>query len=452
MPTQLAPLPVPVERTEEGADYPPIVDYQPGLPGRKNPPPQGSTAELFREFQHFGLRGSWVENQPIKGPCISLPKSCEVIPPERIIVDRPLADCGISKVLLVKLLRDGSNGGARTMTRGTNNANYVPCVARIVREPTRQFWREVGVWSSLTHENIVKFVGVCISTQGPLSVCLHYPEGSVYQDNARLRSSAPSSSPLSWGLRSGWTLVTWVRQLVGAMNYLHGLKPWPVLYRNLKSSNVMLSENHTKINLTDFAICRPLAQHDDVTPAQGSDRWLAPEALLGEQFDLACDVFSFALTCWEFAACDIPYALCSSRQAAMLIVQGLRPTVPPHCPDWLARLMAACNAHVPEARPSFAAIHATLSAPSATDARGLSASVEALLATSEQVMLQRVERAQHSTSATAPPPLAAQPASDPNSRPCSSAASVAPSASSASSSRLSTPVRASVPVTAVRSV
>ena len=40
----LHPLPLPVEKTEEGADYPPIVDYRPGLPGRKNPPPQASVA------------------------------------------------------------------------------------------------------------------------------------------------------------------------------------------------------------------------------------------------------------------------------------------------------------------------------------------------------------------------------------------------------------------------
>ena len=57
---------------------------------------------------------------------------------------------------------------------------------------------------------------------------MHYPEGSVYEDNARLRVNAQAAAPLAWGLRSGWTLVTWVRQLVSAMHYLHNLKPWPV--------------------------------------------------------------------------------------------------------------------------------------------------------------------------------------------------------------------------------
>lgn len=380
------PMPVPTEKTEEGYDYPPVVDYRPGLPGRKNALPKVSTAELFREYQHFGLRRTWVQPPGAgDGPSIMLPKTCEVITQENIIVEREVADCGSSKVLLVKVLKRKESNTARALSFGASTPQTT-CVARLVDQPTRQFWREVGVWSSLRHPNIVKFIGVCISSRGPLSICAHFSEGSVYEDNARLRMTAQASAPISWGLRTGWTLMSWIKQLVSAMHYLHGLKPWPVLYRNLKSSNLMLSENHSKINLTDFAICRPLAQHDDVTPAQGSDRWLAPEALLGNQFDLACDVFSFALTCWEFTACEIPYALHSSRQAAMLIVEGLRPMVPPHCPDWLAKLMAACNAHDPEARPSFATIQAVFENPASSDARGLSMSCDQLLAMSERAM------------------------------------------------------------------
>ena len=90
----LRPLPVPVETTEEGADYPPIVDSPPGLPGRKNLLPLSSTAELFREFQHFGLRTLKSSHRagarPTK-PTITLPQGCTIIAQDRIVVDRQLA-------------------------------------------------------------------------------------------------------------------------------------------------------------------------------------------------------------------------------------------------------------------------------------------------------------------------------------------------------------------------
>lgn len=66
--------------------------------------------------------------------------------------------------------------------------------------------------------------------------------------------------------------------------------------------------------------------------------------------------------------------------------------VPPHCPDWMAKLMASCNAHIPEARPSFEAIKRAFDDPSASDAGKLSVCIDKLLQASEQVMMRRVER------------------------------------------------------------
>ena len=100
------PLAIPVEKTEEGYDYPPVIDYHPGLPGRKNATPCASTAELFREYTHFNLRvGS-----------ILLPKTCAIIGQENILVERPIADCGSSNVLLVKVLNTENSERSRQRT------------------------------------------------------------------------------------------------------------------------------------------------------------------------------------------------------------------------------------------------------------------------------------------------------------------------------------------------
>jgi len=384
----------PVDAHEDrDGDYPLTLDYLPGMPGRKHGCPPASTAELFREFQHFGLRcsrGSAAAAQgPDAGPTIQLPPGCTMIPRSDILIDKPLADCGSSKVILVKVRRrDFKWSGVPLDPR-----EYVTCVARVVSEPTRQFWREVGVWSVLQHPYIVHFIGVSMSPAGPLSICVHYPEGNLFEANQRLRARAQlmnGGSGTCWGLRAGNTLFCWVRQLAEAMAYLHAFKPWPVVFRNLKSTNVMLADQQTRIALTDFAICRPIASDDELTPAQGSDRWLAPEVMLGDEYDLRCDVFSFALTCWEMVACDVPFANYSSRQAAHLISQGLRPTIPAHCPEWLAMLIAACNAQLPAARPTFEAVSGLFQ--SATiDSEGLSQAIEGLLRAAESVMVTAVK-------------------------------------------------------------
>ena len=88
----------------------------------------------------------------------------------------------------------------------------------------------------------------------------------------------------------------------------------------------------------------------------------------------------------------------------MLIVEGLRPMIPPHCPDWLAKLMAACNANLPEARPSFAAVHAAMNDKSASDARGLNLCIEQLLQASEQMIVENTQASAPRASNFAPGP------------------------------------------------
>ena len=219
---------------DRDGDYPLTLDYLPGMPGRKHGCPPASTAELFREFQHFGLRcsrGSAAASQgPEAGPTIQLPPGCTMISRSDILIDKPLADCGSSKVILVKVRRRDFKWSGVPM----DPREYVTCVARVVSEPTRQFWREVGVWSVLQHPHIVHFIGVSMSPAGPLSICVQYPEGNLFEANQRLRRNAQLMNPAggdpgtSWGLRAGNTLFCWVRQLAEAMAYLHAFKPWPV--------------------------------------------------------------------------------------------------------------------------------------------------------------------------------------------------------------------------------
>lgn len=332
-------------------------------------PPEHSTAELFREFEHFYLRRDY--SQLGIAPKLKLPDSCLIIPKTDVALGTQISSSEVSSVYLaaVRPPAPNSNGAPQP----------VRCIARLLTAGrTRQFWHEISTWSTLRHANIVRFIGVSLISEVPVSLCEYYPEGSLYMANLaitqRAKAADPEAKPGEWGIRSGWILRSWVSQLTRAMCYLHAKA---IIFRNLKSTNVMLADEGHRIALTDFAIARPVAS--DLTPGQGSDRWLAPEVILGSsKYDLRSDVYSFALTCWEMVAGEVPFAHVAPAAAAFHMAQGARPALPKTCPQWLAKLMITCNAQQPEARPTFEQIDHALHGPSVTDEASLSAGLDPL--------------------------------------------------------------------------
>ena len=68
-----------------------------------------------------------------------------------------------------------------------------------------------------------------------------------------------------------------------------------------------------------------------------------------------CDVFSFGVLLWEcFTGC-VPWDELSTPMQVIFAVgvQKQRLPIPPHCPTFLARLMADCWREEPHHRPGF---------------------------------------------------------------------------------------------------
>ncbi|GAB2724090.1 serine/threonine-protein kinase [Paenibacillus thermoaerophilus] len=88
------------------------------------------------------------------------------------------------------------------------------------------------------------------------------------------------------------TAVDWARQIADCLVYLHSLKPEPIVYRDLKPSNIML-EPGGRIRLIDFGIARthkPGAAQDTVR--MGTIGFAAPEQLEGRQTGPPADVYA----------------------------------------------------------------------------------------------------------------------------------------------------------------
>lgn len=91
-------------------------------------------------------------------------------------------------------------------------------------------------------------------------------------------------------------VIEWAIQLCGALRYLHGQKPNPVIYRDMKPSNIILTSNGT-LKLVDFGIAReykPGSPSDTVFI--GTRGYAAPEQYGTGQTGAASDIYSLGVT------------------------------------------------------------------------------------------------------------------------------------------------------------
>ncbi len=118
------------------------------------------------------------------------------------------------------------------------------------------------------------------------------------------------------GTVSEATAAEWAVQICGVLSYLHSVRPDPIIYCDLKPSNILLSEDGG-IKLIDFGASRLWTEerrHDTVY--LGTKGFAAPEQYYGVPSTPATDIYSlgvtlhYLLTGESYGACnDFPSAI-----------------------------------------------------------------------------------------------------------------------------------------------
>ena len=86
-------------------------------------------------------------------------------------------------------------------------------------------------------------------------------------------------------------------------------------------------------------------------------RWTSPEALKGQKYTHASDVWSYGVVIWEIYTCgDTPYADMTNEQVYMEVDLGLRLPRPEKCPTDLFDLVLQMWEADVEKRPNFSKI------------------------------------------------------------------------------------------------
>ncbi|KAL2455566.1 Serine/threonine-protein kinase PBS1 [Forsythia ovata] len=157
----------------------------------------------------------------------------------------------------------------------------------------KEFLVEVLMLSLLRHPNLVNLIGYCAEGEQRLLVYEFLPLGSLER---HLHDLTPDMEPLNWNTR--------MRIAAGAadgLSYLHHQADPPVIYRDLKSSNILLDEGfHPK--LSDFGLAKfgPIEDKSHVTTrVMGTHGYCAPEYAGTGKLTLKSDIYSFGIVLLE---------------------------------------------------------------------------------------------------------------------------------------------------------
>eukprot|EP00252_Welwitschia_mirabilis_P018011 TRINITY_DN40158_c0_g1_i1.p2 TRINITY_DN40158_c0_g1~~TRINITY_DN40158_c0_g1_i1.p2 ORF type:complete len:538 (-),score=92.25 TRINITY_DN40158_c0_g1_i1:2298-3911(-) len=203
----------------------------------------------------------------------------------------------------------------------------------------RQFDREVTILSHLHHRNIVQLVAAC---RNPPVFCII----TEYLSGGSLRSYLQKKGPGSVSLDEFLSISL---DIARGMEYLHSQG---VIHRDLKSENLLFTEDNKCLKIVDFGIACEEINVDCLEEDRGTYRWMAPEVINHKPHNKKVDVYSFGIVLWEIITGKIPYEDMIPVQAAFAVVhKNARPAIPEHCPPPIQKLMEKCWSQNPDKRP-----------------------------------------------------------------------------------------------------
>ncbi|URE41052.1 serine threonine-protein kinase, partial [Musa troglodytarum] len=183
----------------------------------------------------------------------------------------------------------GEGGFGRVYKGCFENSGQTVAIKQLDRngfQGNKEFLAEVSMLSLLHHENLVTLAGYCADGDQRLLVYEYMPMGSL---EGHLLDIPADQKPLSW-----YTRMRIAHGAARGLEYLHEKANPPVIYRGLKSSNILLDEDfNAKLSDSGFARLGPMGNKVHVSAM------VMGTYARTDQLTMKSDVYSFGVVVLE---------------------------------------------------------------------------------------------------------------------------------------------------------
>lgn len=177
------------------------------------------------------------------------------------------------------------------------------------------FLAESNILKNLQHPMLPRIVDI-FEDRDCVYIVEDFVEGMTLDDLLRQQKKVEEALGLQW-----------FQDLCGVLRYLHSQQPHPIIYRDMKPSNIMLQPDGT-LKLIDFGIAREYKENSSAdTTYVGTRGYAAPEQFGRAQTDARTDIYSLGVTMYHLltgkSPYEPPYQFVPARQLAPELSHGM---------------------------------------------------------------------------------------------------------------------------------
>ena len=172
----------------------------------------------------------------------------------------------------------------------------VPKKHKLMDDGLRErFRRESRLLVQLQHPHIVSILDIGLHSNIPF-VVMQYLSGGCLSDKMQAKNGQPTALPVD-------SIRTWLLQIAKALDFAHQRK---VVHRDVKPANILFDETGNAF-LSDFGLTKIMYGEPDENAADetaagfvvGTPNFVAPEIVLGADYDGRADQYSLAISVYN---------------------------------------------------------------------------------------------------------------------------------------------------------